>query len=90
MREAIFDVILEDYIENDLLAEVIREESRDVTIETLKKLDSRVEWKQRRAVNSFAKDKLVDSFSLDHVLDLIAKSGRIYTDDMHREKILDG
>ncbi|XP_063723624.1 uncharacterized protein LOC134851453 isoform X2 [Symsagittifera roscoffensis] len=89
VREAIFDVILEDYIENDLLAEVIREESRDVTIETLKKLDSRVEWKQRRAVNSFAKDKLVDSFSLDHVLDLIAKSGRIYTDDMHREKILD-
>ena len=90
VREAIFDVILEDYINSNLIPEVVREQSRDVVIETLKKFDSRVESKQRRAVNSYAKEKLMDTFSLDHVLDLIAKSGQIFTDDQHKEKMLDG
>ncbi|XP_075243285.1 uncharacterized protein LOC142337713 isoform X5 [Convolutriloba macropyga] len=90
VREAILDVILEDFIDEEIVPEVVAEESREVVVETVRKLDSRVEWKQRRAIRQVAREQLIDGSSLDHLLDLIAKSGRIFTEDQHRENILDG
>ncbi|XP_075243281.1 uncharacterized protein LOC142337713 isoform X2 [Convolutriloba macropyga] len=89
VREAILDVILEDFIDEEIVPEVVAEESREVVVETVRKLDSRVEWKQRRAIRQVAREQLIDGSSLDHLLDLIAKSGRIFTEDQHRENILD-
>ena len=90
MRESLFDVILEDYITSSLLPEVVEEESRNIVMQTLKKYDGRVESKQRKSVNIFAQEKLLDSSSLEHLLTLIAKNGKVFTDDVHKGRILDG
>ena len=90
VRESLFDVILEDYITSSLIPEVVEEESRSVVMETLKKIDGRMETKQRRSVNMFAQEKLLDSSGLQHLLTLVAKNGKVFTDDVHKGRILDG
>ncbi|XP_078674709.1 uncharacterized protein LOC144912848 [Branchiostoma floridae x Branchiostoma belcheri] len=96
VREAVFDVILEQMIDTEIVSEVVEEEARSTSTQVLEKYDNAVqrrelrESEEKHKVASRANKRLLDGVFLHHLLNLFARDGQVMSREDLALKSLDG
>ncbi|KAG7483889.1 hypothetical protein MATL_G00043080 [Megalops atlanticus] len=90
VEEAQTEMALDDVIESELLPEVIAEEARAVALSELAESDTQVTIKQLTQVMHYANNRLMDTFLMGHLVELVANQGRCFAEMDQSGKLLDG
>nr|KAG5705384.1 hypothetical protein BaRGS_011156 [Batillaria attramentaria] len=84
-----FELIAEDFIEKEVIAPEVEEEATAVATEILQHYDNKVTKRELREVTKKANGQLVDSLFMGYLLSVIARQGKLWTQDDHANRLLD-
>ncbi|GFR84614.1 hypothetical protein ElyMa_006005400 [Elysia marginata] len=89
LEDTIFDIMAEDFIEREVIASEIKEESEVVAREVLDHYDSKIMKREFREVSQKATIKLADSILMTYMMSVVSQQGKIWTEDDHYNRQLD-
>lgn len=89
LDEITFDLIAEDFIQTEVIAPEVQEESEVLARETIQYYDDKVLKRQLKEVSQQADDVLADSIIMEYLLSLMTQHGKLWAETDHQNKYLD-
>ena len=89
-RDAKAEVLMEDIIQEVVIEPEVAAQTRDVISEVCDAFNDKRRRRDVRLVQRDVGEKLLDGLCLDYLLLLSVKQGRIWTENEHVTKLLDG
>ncbi|XP_025102373.1 uncharacterized protein LOC112568978 isoform X2 [Pomacea canaliculata] len=89
LNEVQFELIAEEFIQEEVIAPEVEEESTSIAKETLKHYDNKVARREFSEVFRKAGQQLADSMLVGYLMSVIARQGKLHTQNDHNNKYLD-
>uniref|UniRef100_A0A0B7AN93 Uncharacterized protein n=1 Tax=Arion vulgaris TaxID=1028688 RepID=A0A0B7AN93_9EUPU len=90
IEDAIFDLRAEDFLWSEVIGPEVKEEAQVIAMETLQHYDNKVIRKEFKQVKLLAENKLADVVMMELIMSVISQQGKLYAEDDHINKYLDG
>ncbi|KAK7106141.1 uncharacterized protein [Littorina saxatilis] len=84
-----FDIVAMEFIEEEVIAAEAEEEAASVAAEMLQHYDNKITRRELKEVSKKANGLLGDSLLMNYMLSVIARQGKIWTQDDHNNRYLD-
>ncbi|XP_061185672.1 uncharacterized protein LOC133193756 [Saccostrea echinata] len=87
--DVVFEMVMEEFIQNYVIEQELEDELPKIAKEVLEHYDTKIEKKELREVSKKAQDKLLESVTLEYLLSLISRQGKVWNESDHANKYLD-
>ncbi|XP_071111289.1 uncharacterized protein [Haliotis cracherodii] len=89
LEEAVFDIIAEDFLEDEVIGPEVEDEAVVVAKDIIQHYDSKITRREMKSVKEKAGDRLVESLCLDYLLSLISRQGKVWTESDFANRFVD-
>ncbi|XP_064611972.1 uncharacterized protein LOC135475926 isoform X2 [Liolophura sinensis] len=89
IEEVTFELLLEGFIEDQVIESEVSQESKLVADEVLQELDNKIRRKELKEVSKYGQEKVIDSVCLDYLLALISRQGTIWSQSDFANRAMD-
>ncbi|XP_048258055.1 uncharacterized protein LOC124113541 isoform X2 [Haliotis rufescens] len=89
LEEAVFDIIAEDFLEDEVIGPEVEDEAVVVAKDIIQHYDSKITRREMKSVKEMAGDRLVESLCLDYLLSLISRQGKVWTESDFANRFVD-